>query len=111
MNSIKNLERLQRLHGLIENERTGTPKELALRMRISERLIYNLIDQLKDYDAGICDDRSRKTSYYCDDFQLQVSISVLVKSKNEVTKILGGGYLIENNDENDINKELHRKVS
>ena len=99
------------MHKLIETERTGTPKELAMRMHISERLIYNLIDQLKDYDAGVCYDRSRKTYYYCDDFELQVSISVLIRSNNETTKILGSGYSFENKDANDVLDGFHRKVS
>ena len=96
MKTIKNLERLQQLHLLIENERTGTPGELASRMHVSERLVYNLIEQLKDFNAAICYDRSRRTYYYCDDFQLQVSISVSVMSNNEVTSIFGGSYFLKN---------------
>ncbi|MCJ7467956.1 MAG: HTH domain-containing protein, partial [Maribacter sp.] len=92
MKSIKNLERLSQLHALIENERTGSPKDLANRMNISERLVYNLIEQLKDFEASICYDRGRKTYYYSDDFQLQVKISVMVISNNEVTRILGDVY-------------------
>jgi predicted DNA-binding transcriptional regulator YafY len=92
MKSIKNLERLRQLHTLIENERTGSPKDLANRMNISERLVYNLIEQLKDFEARICYDRGRKTYYYSDDFQLKVKISVSVISNNEVTRILGDVY-------------------
>ncbi|AZQ59886.1 DNA-binding protein [Maribacter sp. MJ134] len=91
--SIKNLERLQQLHLLIEDEQTGSPKELARRMYISERLVYNLIDRLKDYKASICYDRSRKTYYYYDDFRFTVNISVLIVSKNETTEIFDGSYL------------------
>ena len=94
MKTIKNLERLQQLHLLIENERTGTPFELANRMYISERLVYNLIEQLKDFKAEICYDRSRKTYYYTDDFKLEVKISVSIMSKNEVTQIFGGSYFM-----------------
>jgi hypothetical protein len=96
MKTIKNLERLQFIHSLIEVERTGTPLELARRMRISERLVYHLIEQLKDFKAAICYDRGRKTYYYNDDFQLQVSISVSVMSNNEVTEIFGGSYFKKN---------------
>ncbi len=92
MKSIKNLERLRQLHVLIENERTGSPKDLAHRMKISERLVYNLIEQLKDFEASICYDRGRKTYYYNDDFQLKVKISVFVISNNEVTRILGDTF-------------------
>jgi len=96
MKTIKNLERLQQIHSLIEVERTGSPLELARRMHISERLVYNLIEQLKDFKAAICYDRSRKTYYYDDDFQLRVSISVSVMSNNEVTDIFGGSYFMKN---------------
>lgn len=96
MKTIKNLERLQQIHLLIEKECTGSPAQMASRMHISERLVYNLIEQLKDFNARICYDRSRKTYYYSDDFQLQVSISVSVISNNEITQIFGGSYFIGN---------------
>lgn len=94
MKTIKNLERLQQIHLLIESETTGSPRELANRMHVSERLVYNLMEQLKDFSADICYDRSRKTYYYCDDFKLHVSISVSVISNNEVTSIFGGSYFL-----------------
>lgn len=93
MNNIKNLERLQQMHALIRKETTGTPRELARRLHISERLVYHLIEQLKDYDACIRYDRSRKTYYYFDDFELHVNISVSIISNNETTQILGGGWI------------------
>ncbi len=94
MKTIKNLERLQQLHLLIATETTGSPKELAERMHISPRLVYNLIDQLKDFNADICYDRARKTYCYSDDFELNVNISVSVVSNNETTSIFGGSYFL-----------------
>ncbi|WP_299119109.1 DNA-binding protein [uncultured Tenacibaculum sp.] len=92
MKNLKTLERLQQLHGLITNENTGTPKELANLLQISQRSVHLLIEQLKDYNANICYSRSRKTYHYCEDFDLQVSISVNVLTNNEVTQIFGGSY-------------------
>ena len=89
MNSIKNLERLQKLHLLIEQEATGSPKELATRMHVSERLVYNLIEHLRDYEAKISFDRKRKTYFYSESFHLEVNISVSVISNNQLTRILG----------------------
>ena len=97
MKNLKTLERLQRLHTLIVSENTGTPKELADRMKISQRSIHLLIDQLKDYRAIISYSRSRKTYYYCEDFDLKVSISVNVLTNNELTRIFGGSYFLQNN--------------
>ena len=85
MNSIKNLERLQRLHSLIEHESTGPPREIASLLGISERLIYNLIEELKDYQAVIGYDRKRKTYYYEDDFKLKINISISVLSAGVIT--------------------------
>jgi len=87
---------LQQLHNLIANEHTGTPKEMAALMQISERSVHLLIEQLRDYNANICYSRSRKTYYYCEDFDLQVSISVSVLTNNEVTQIFGGSYFLNN---------------
>ena len=47
MKTIKHIERLQRLHYLIQQECTGSPAEIADRLEISERTVYYLIEQLK----------------------------------------------------------------
>ena len=92
MKTIKILERLQQLHRLIEKERTGSPKELARKMNISERLVYLLIEYLRDYNADIRYDRGRKTYYYYEEFQLDIKISIAVINNNERTEIFGGSY-------------------
>ena len=92
MKTIRSLERLQQLHNLIVKERTGSPKDLARRMKISERLVYLLIEYLKDYNASIRYDRIRQTYYYAEDFQLDIQISVAVISNDERTEIFGGSY-------------------
>ncbi|MGB5647455.1 DNA-binding protein [Muriicola sp.] len=93
MNTIKTLERLQRIHFLIEKECTGSPYELACKMNVSERSIYNLIDYLRDFEAIIRYDRSRKTYYYQNKFSLSLQISLSIGTDDEVTEILGGTYL------------------
>jgi len=62
-------------------------------MLISERLVYNLIEQFKEYDANICYDRKRRTYYYCDDFQFKVNISVSIRSNKQATEVFAGSYL------------------
>jgi len=91
-NSIKILERLQQLHELIKNEQTGSPRELACRMHISERSVYGLIENLKDFQAYICYDRRRKTYYYREEFKFKVNISVSIMSNNEAIEVFGGSY-------------------
>jgi hypothetical protein len=92
MKTIKHVERLQRLHNLIEMECTGSPFQIAERLRISERTVYYLIEQLRDYEAQIGYDRGRKTYYYKDDFVLEVNFSICIGAPDQVTEILDGSY-------------------
>lgn len=80
---------MQFIHKSILNESTGSPTEIAKRLRISERLVYHLIEQLKDFKAHIGYDRSRKTYFYKEYFNLQVRISVMIVNENETTELYG----------------------
>lgn len=92
MKTIKTLERLQQAHELIKSECTGSPKEFASRLKVSERTIYNIIDQLKDLDAEIKYDRARKTYLFNNDFELSISLAVSVLTDNIVTDVYSGSY-------------------
>lgn len=96
MKTIKHVERLQRLHNLIQMECTGSPAQIADRLRISERTVYYLIEQLRDYEAQIGYDRGRKTYFYKDDFVLEVNFSICIGSHDQVTEILEGSYFKTN---------------
>jgi hypothetical protein len=96
MKTIKHVERLQQLHNLIQMECTGSPGQIANRLRISERTVYYLIEQLKDYEAQIGYDRSRRTYFYKDDFILEVNFSICIGTHDQVTEILEGSYFKNN---------------
>lgn len=93
MKNIKHIEKLQRLHNLINLECTGSPSELADRLGVSDRTVYYLLEQLRDFEARIAYDRRRKTYYYKDDFILEVNFSICVGNQDQVTEILDGSYL------------------
>ena len=97
MKNLKTLERLQHLHLRIKNENTGSPKDLAALMQISQRSVHLLMDKLKDYSAEICYSRNKKTYYYANDFDLQVAISVTILNGDEITEVFGGSYFLKQN--------------
>jgi len=97
MKNLKTLERLQQLHQRIAQENTGSPKELAKFMNISERSLYKLIEHLKDLTAPICYNRINNTYYYTGDFELQINISVTALSNNEIIQLFGGSYFLKKN--------------
>ncbi len=94
MQTLKQLERLQRLHELISVEKTGTPCQLSERFGISKRSLFLLVEQLRDMRAEILYSRSRNTYYYENDFQLQVSISVQTITAGDAVSVFGGSYFI-----------------
>jgi len=61
---FKQLETLQRMHRLIAASHTGTPKEFAKRLGVSERHLRGMLDEMKDMDAPIKYSRTAGT-YYC----------------------------------------------
>lgn len=93
MNNLKQLEHLKKLHGLIKFENTGTPNELANKLRVSVRQVFILIEQLKEMDAPIFFNRRTKTYYYSMDFELTINISIQVLLQDQLLDIyVGKGF-------------------
>ena len=63
-----NIERLYRIHEMIESETTGTPAEFAQRFGIKERQLYYLVEELTLFGAEVGYSRKRQTFYYSRDF-------------------------------------------
>ena len=90
MKAFEQMADLKLLNKLIAQEATGTPEELAARLKLSRRQLYNLIDLMKDWEAPIKYNRSRKTFYYACKFDLNILVSVEVIKEDEQTVVYGG---------------------
>lgn len=53
MSFIEKLRQIERVDCLIRRKSTGSPKDLSIKMGISERQIYNIINDMKDLGAPI----------------------------------------------------------
>ena len=82
MNRIEFLEKLAVLSKLIAEGRTGTPNELAERLRISRTVLYEIINELKLRGIEVKYSRSRCTFYSKNDILLDIQISI--KSLREI---------------------------
>ena len=49
MSGIKYIERIERIESLIHRKATGSPKELAHILGVSERTVYRIIQDLIQY--------------------------------------------------------------
>ena len=59
--------RLQRLDYLIRIKASGTPKQFAQRINVSERTLYRLIDTMRSLGAPIAYCESRSSYYYTEE--------------------------------------------
>ncbi len=64
MKFIQQLELLDRLDGLIHRRSTGTPAQLARRLNVSERTVYNLLDAMRALGAEVTYCRERQSYFY-----------------------------------------------
>ena len=91
MNLLQNVQRIERLHTLILQKKTGTPKELANLLGISRASLYILIDEFNSLDLHVVYSRKSETFFYEKDVKLTVLFKVeAIESTNELMKINGG---------------------
>ena len=88
MKILQYIERINLIHKLIGEQRTGTPKEFSERLRMSESRLYQLMEELKIMNVPIAYSRELHTYYYTIPFKLSAQIEILPMS--ELQNIRGG---------------------
>jgi len=84
------IERIEKLNSLIENERTGTPIELANRLRIQRSTLYESLAYLRSLGLTISYDRKNRTFYYSSNCKLELQFSLRVLNNVELNQTNGG---------------------
>ena len=97
MKTIQQLERLRKIHQLIKKRNTGSPNELANRLKISRRQLYNVIEYLKEIEAPLIFSRKNNTFYYEHEFDLLINVNVQVMVNEELRTIYGGQTILKEN--------------
>ncbi|MDP2061131.1 MAG: helix-turn-helix domain-containing protein [Flavobacteriaceae bacterium] len=90
MNSIRQIERLRKIHELIKMGKTGCPSQFARKLGVSESQLYNILERLKTFGFPIGYSRKLQSYFYEDDCDLEVHFSVKLLTSGENIKILGG---------------------
>lgn len=90
MQSIKQLQKLRKLHQWIQNESSGSPHQIASRLHVSVRQVYLLLETLKDMGAPIAYSKATTTYFYRNSFDLEILISVKVIDHTNTTHIYAG---------------------
>lgn len=90
MKTIKELERLRKIHQYIKVTNTGTPKEFAEKLNLSVSQLYNILDDLKTKGFPIIYSRRLKSYLYDGYCDLEIIYSVQLLTESEKIKIVGG---------------------
>ena len=90
---LKELELLQKVNKLISQECTGTPKEFARKLRISQRRFFVIIDEMKDMGAPIEYSRISRTYYYSKECEVELKCSFRCLSEQEKNDTFAGSFL------------------
>ena len=83
-----NLDRLIRMHQMIQSESTGTPEEFAEVFQIKDRQLQYQIEELRLYGANIKYSRKRATYFYVTPFNFAEIIDHLHLSQHLSVKVL-----------------------
>lgn len=81
------LDLIDRLDGLIRRKATGKPSELARRLNVCERKVYQLIDTLRNLGAPVEYCPHRESYYYTTEVEFRRELFV---QRVDAEKIKGG---------------------
>jgi biotin operon repressor len=87
---FKQLNRLQQLDQLIRQKRTGTAEELANKLSLSRRQVYNWIEELKLMGLEIEYNRHIKSFIYLKQYKIDISMDIKELSAEESQVIYAG---------------------
>lgn len=93
MNILEQIRLVEQLDQLIRMKATGTPKDIAARLEMSERNFYRLIDGMKTMGFPISYCKLRQTYFY--EKTVKFSFEIYAIDEQEKGKIKGGKNLIE----------------
>jgi len=90
MKIFEYLDRIGKMHKLVQRRRTGTPEEFARQLGVSRTSLYELIDELRSRGAPISYSKAAKTYYYTEPFDISVTCSLRPMTYLEEKQVSGG---------------------
>lgn len=87
---FKQLNRLQQLDQLIRQRRTGNADELAKKLRISRRLVYYWLEELRELGLELYYNREIKSFIYHKPYQINISFEIKELTYDELLETEAG---------------------
>lgn len=90
MKYIKYIDRINKIHSLINSQKTGTPETFAKQLDLSRRQMYIQLEFFKTLNAKIKYCKKKETFYYNSKFEFSFRYDIVAISDEESIKISGG---------------------
>lgn len=101
MKLFNQIDRINQMHDLIRQGRTGTPQEFANRLGISTIRLHQIIEELRMMEVPITYSRQLRTYRYTDAYEIVIDVRMRPLTIKERISIKGGySHLIEFNTKN-----------
>jgi predicted DNA-binding transcriptional regulator YafY len=89
MKVFEYLDRIRRMHSMVQRNATGTPDECARQLGVSRTTLYELIDELRLRGAPIVYSKSAHTYYYNRPFDITITCTLKPLTLAEEKEIQG----------------------
>ncbi len=93
----KQINRLQQIDQLIRQKRTGNADELAYKLEISRRQVYNWLDEFKGLGLEIEYNREIKSYVYLKPYQINIILDIKELTVIETTEVEAGINFLKKN--------------
>jgi hypothetical protein len=93
MKLFEYIDRISKMHRLIQVRGTGTPSEFARYLRVSRTSLYELIDEMKSRGAPIVYSKSARTFYYSQPYDITITCTLRPLTCKEEKENSGGAKL------------------
>lgn len=87
MSFIKKIRTIERVDALIRRKATGSPRELATKLELSESSVYNVINLIREMGGPVQFNPHCNSYYY--EYEVELNIGFLPK-ENNLNRINGG---------------------
>jgi len=95
MKLFEYIDRINLLHKLIKEKKTGTLDELSKRMNLSRSHMCRVLEDLKLKGAPIVYDRQLSSYTYTQKYQIKIDVEFKVLSEEETRNTNGGSYVCQ----------------
>jgi predicted DNA-binding transcriptional regulator YafY len=90
MKIFEYIDRINLLHKLIKEKRTGTPEELAKRVSLSKSRLCRVIEDLKLKGVPVAYSRQSQTYYYTNNYKMHINLEFMPLDSEDAKEINGG---------------------